>query len=448
MPTSAAVAGAALTGGGLLLVATRRERGARAAGAADLAAARAEQNRLLEALQRLATGIDQSRAGIAQTLVQVRSGHIPDVMPRMAAPLPTGDLGRDLSAALTVAYEEARHAVVHAAQVQTRLLSGERELADIVRSIAPRLMTTVIETLAVIDTVEDAVEDPDLLHELFTIDHLVIQVRRAVESLAVLGGSTPSREAEPVLVPTVVRRAVQEIRDYTRVRLTQVQEHVSLPGYVTPALVHLLAELMENATRYSAPDTTVEVSTTHVSEGLAVDVEDWGLGISAPRLAALNALLAEPETVDTRQCLVEGQIGLLVAARLAARHRITIRLQSTTAGTRASVIVPAALLCAPDPEPRSAVRHSAPGTAGPRPTKPSPSPSGLPRSSGPGSSLPRQHPDHDAGDSRPPLPLRSRTPVTMPEAGADAVSAAPTGEPTAGLAARFLSRTPREPDPG
>ncbi|MGW4032131.1 ATP-binding protein [Streptomyces sp. NPDC004838] len=415
-------------------------------------AVRAERDQALEALGRIARRIEHGRTGIAHALEQVRPVHIPQA-PRLRLPAPTGDLGRDLDAALAHVHREARQAVVDAAEFQTRFLDGERELADIVRSIAPRLMAAVTQTLTVIDTVERAVEDLDLLHELFAIDHLVIQIRRAVESLAVLGGSTPPREAEPVLVTTVLRRAVQEIRAYQRVRVVRtVREQVALPGYATPAVVHLLADLLDNATRYSAPETQVQVRTSFTDAGLAIEVDDRGLGISPEKITGLNRLLAAPETADTRQRLVDGRIGLLVAARLAARHKIPIRLRHRAGGgTAATVILPTVLLCAPEPgAPRPATREPVPGTVGPRRAEAVPVSTGLPLRTA--RARRKALPGRGAGDARPPLPLRSHTNSgsAPPPAGTGPASPASYGAPTPGLAARFLSRgqhAPGSPDP-
>ncbi|MEU0215052.1 ATP-binding protein [Streptomyces sp. NPDC006265] len=354
-------------------------------------------------------------------------------------------------AALQHAQVEAWQAVLAAAAHQHRLLNDQAELAEIFRSIAPRLQALINRTVAVISAVERSVEDPDLMHEIFGVDHLVTQIRRAVESLAVLGGSTPTRDAEPVLVATALRRAVQEIPDYQRVRVAIPKQRLALPGYVSPNVVHLLAELMENATKFSS--TKVEVHTTHVPGGLAIELLDRGAGMSDRKRAQLNQLLKAPETADPRGRLRDGQIGLLVAALLAQRHKIDIHLRpNVMGGTHAIVVLPDELLVAPKDEQPGASRIAEPP---PRPVSqpigPAPSAplagrarSGLPRRLPQGRPQGHDHhglpvepgPDSSAG-ARPALPRRSeahRAPEPPAQQG-------PSGHPTSDLMARFNSRT-------
>ncbi|MFJ4151949.1 ATP-binding protein [Streptomyces galbus] len=222
------------------------------------------------------------------------------------------------------------------------------EQTDVFVHIARRLQVLVSRALDALAEAESGVEDPDLLHTLFVIDHLVTRTRRALESLAVLGGETPRRVRQPLLFSTVLRQAVAEIEQYQRVRVVMPSSRLMLPGYAGPSVIHLLAELVENAAKFSPPETQVIMRTEEVPAGLVVEVEDRGLPMSREKRARMNQLLAAPDHVDVRAQLADGQTGLLVAARIAQQHGIHVELRSNLmGGTQAVVVLPSTLLVAP-----------------------------------------------------------------------------------------------------
>lgn len=450
LPPVVAGAAAVTAAGGVVWWMALRNRSVRQA-VSEMRQGLAERDRVNEALRRIRAEVEQGRQHIAWAMSAVRRGNLGAGHSPPVAASPSGDLGADVMAALQHAQAEAWQAVLAAASHQHQLLNGQAELAEIFRSIAPRLQALINRTLAVITAVEKSVEDPDLMHEIFGVDHLATQIRRAVESLAVLGGSTPTRDADPVLLATALRQAVQEIPEYMRVRVAPPKQRLALPGYVSPNVVHLLAELMENATKFSS--TKVEVHTTQVPGGLAIEVLDRGPGMSDPKRAELNQLLKAPETADPRGRLRDNQIGLLVAALLAQRHRIDIHLRpNVLGGTHAIVVLPDDLLVAPKDSQPSAGRIAGPPprsvsqSVGPRPSAPAAgrAHSGLPkRLTG---SRPRAQ-DHqgvsvEAGadpsmGAKPALPRRSdahRAPEPPAQQG-------PSGHPTSDLMAQFNSRT-------
>ncbi|MGW7199406.1 ATP-binding protein [Streptomyces chryseus] len=351
---------------------------------------------------------------------------------------------------------EARQTVISAAAHQRGMLSEQAELAEIFKSIAPRLQSLVDRCLDVISAVEKSVADPDLMHELFRVDHLVTQMRRVVESLRVLGGSVPSRDSAPVLVVTAIRRAIAEIPKYQRVRPALSHERALLPGYVSPNVVHLLAALMENATTYSSDP--VEVYTHRAATGgVVIELLDRGTGIPQEKRDALNRLLAAPENEDVPSRLREGQIGLLVAALLAKRHNITIQLHpNLVGGTRAIVVIPNQLLIADEeeaPDIRVAGMRNAAAPAGPaRPVRPvhrSDDTTELRRIPPPPLESPRPQQPTAHGDGKPPLPRRTQA---HQGARVPPPQQVPTGDATAGLMASFRSgmaraqeQTPRPP---
>ncbi|MCL3998862.1 sensor histidine kinase, partial [Streptomyces lavenduligriseus] len=289
---------------------------------------------------------------------------------------------------------------------------------------------------------EQSIEDPELLAEMLRVDHLLTQIRRYAESLAVLGGSTPSRDSEPVLVVTAVRRAVAEIPKYARVRVGPTDQRAAVPGYVSPNLVHLLASLMENATDFSRDK--VEVFLHQAGTGIAIEVLDRGTGMSQDKREALNRLLAAPETEDPRVRLREGQIGLLVAAKLARLHGITIELgPNIVGGTRAVVVIPPNLLVSADvppnapPPPRA--RPFAPAAPPQQGRVPSPAEVAAQRR--------RSLPSRSTGEATVPvgqggkraLPRRGAANTRVPRKPPQA----PAGHPTSNLMADFQrSQTP------
>ncbi|WP_189696649.1 ATP-binding protein [Streptomyces chromofuscus] len=447
MPAEAGVLAACTAAGGLLWWASARSISARKA-VARAEQIRTERDEALQTLNALLTTIDNGRGHVRWALGQVEQGaastnfRAADESPR------TGDVRIDVRAALEQGFTEAWQTVMTAAAHAHRTLNTQAELAEIFKSVAPRLQGLVNRSIHVISEVEKNVEDPDLMHEMFRVDHLLTQIRRAVESLAVLGGNLPSRNSAPILIATAIRRAVAEIPEYARVRVALTQLTTAVPGYVSPNLVHLLAALMENATEFSTEK--VEVHTHQTDGGIAIEVVDRGTGMSPQKRDALNRLLAAPEMEDPRVRLREGKIGLLVAALLAKRHKITIRLgPNIVGGTQAVVVLPHELLVEAHDEHKPSTHvtetpaaSSAPSTA-PRTSAALPArPDGVPRRIPPTPAPTAQpHSPAVADGSKPALPRRD---VTQQKVQAPPPrQQGPTGRPTGGLMASFRSRTPR-----
>jgi hypothetical protein len=205
--------------------------------------------------------------------------------------------------------------------------------------------------LRLIDILERSEDDPGRLASLFQIDHLVTRMRRNSDSALVLAGHETSRdEAEPVTLVDVLRAAVSEIEQYNRVVLdVPVDDWVS--GDAVADTVHLLAELLENATAFSPKTTQVIVSGHPVRGGLLVSITDAGTGIAEEYLGQLNWQLAHPSDADAA---VSRHMGLFAVAHLAARHGISVALDlPPEGGTAAEVYLPASLILpdAPGPVP-------------------------------------------------------------------------------------------------
>ena len=190
-----------------------------------------------------------------------------------------------------------------------------------------RRSQSLIERLArTIDSLEQNEEDPDRLSNLFSMDHLVTRMRRNSENLLLLAGHDSARKwSEPVSLADVVRAATSEIEQYARVTLT-VQSGVAISGQAVSDVVRLLAEIIENATIFSAKDTQVRVAAQELtSGGVLIEVSDSGVGVSAPRLAEMNSRLIDPPAIDVS---VSRHMGLFAVARLAERHGVRVRLRA------------------------------------------------------------------------------------------------------------------------
>ncbi|WP_141662895.1 ATP-binding protein [Streptomyces sp. Wb2n-11] len=415
--------------------------------------ARKDRDEALRALEAVIAAVNEGRQKVRWAAEQAEQGATHTSFSPPVAPARTGDVRTDAVTLLQAAFEESWRTVLAAAARQHQKLNAQAELAEIFKSIAPRLQSLVNRSITEISEVERTIEDPELMAMVFRVDHLQTQIRRVVESLAVLGGSTPSRDSAPVLLATAIRRAVAEIPEYQRVRVAASQHtSVALPGYVSPNVVHLLAALMENATRFSSDK--VEVFTHQAGSGIAIELLDRGTGMSQPKREALNRLLAAPETQDLRARLREGRIGLLVAALLAKRHKITIRLApNIVGGTQAVVVIPQDLLVSPDMQ----SLNNRPPTQDPRPSMPSgpalgprtrPRPDDtaeLPRRIQP--ALPGDEAVaaalRDQSEGRPALPRRGEARRrVLPSA-----PQAPAGNATGGLMAHFSSRRPSKDTP-
>ncbi|MFD2417128.1 sensor histidine kinase [Amycolatopsis pigmentata] len=217
---------------------------------------------------------------------------------------------------------------------------------EVFGKLARRLQSLVNRAIQRVDGLEREIEDPELLRGLYEIDHLATRVRRQSENLAVLGGGVAQRRSNTaVSVYAVLRSAVAEIEHYKQVSIVPV-EGVSLHGHAVAEIIHLLAELLENATTFTAPDAPkVVLRAQRVTAGLAVEIQDRGLGMTAEDLHRINRLLDGSATIDLGELLSDGRIGMAVVKELARRHNIRVQLQSNIfGGIDAAVVIPHTLL--------------------------------------------------------------------------------------------------------
>jgi signal transduction histidine kinase len=278
------------------------------------------------------------------TLVDaLRQGEPPPQRTTRRRPPEEADDFELLAADLARAHDGAVTAVVRAAQLSSQT-SSEQKL-EVFVNLARRLQSLVHREISILDDLENEIEDPDLLKGLFHVDHLATRIRRHAENLAVLGGAVSRRQwSNPVNMTEVLRSAIAEVEQYSRVKLVPPIDG-ELRGHAVADVIHLLAELIENATVFSAPQTQVLLRANLVTSGLAVEVEDRGLGMPVGEQDRMNALLTDPDQVNVASLLADGRIGLYVVSQLARRHGITVRLQTNIyGGVQAVLVVPEALL--------------------------------------------------------------------------------------------------------
>ena len=234
-----------------------------------------------------------------------------------------------------------------AAVAEARTREG---ISTVFLTIAHRSQVVVHKQLALLDRAERDEANGDQLELLFQLDHLATRSRRNAENLIILGGEQPGRRwRNPVALMDLVRGAVAESTEYTRFQTRPVPE-VRIAAHVVADVVHLLAELMDNATAFSPPESPVIVSGVIVGRGVVVEVIDQGLGMSESEFAERNAMLADPPDFSVAALSGNSRLGLFVVAKLAGRHDISVRFtESEYGGVRAVVLIPSALAEAADP---------------------------------------------------------------------------------------------------
>jgi signal transduction histidine kinase len=265
------------------------------------------------------------------------------------APVPEAFSGpdSDLFAALARDLQRERHAAQQAVAQTATLVSGggPDQRVEVFVNLARRMQSLVHREIQLLDDLEGQVEDPVLLKGLFTVDHLATRMRRQSESLAVLGGAVSRRQwSRPVTMHEVLRAAVAEVEQYSRVKVVPPVEGTLLGSAVTD-VIHLVAELIENAAKFSPPHTQALLRAQNVTAGLAIEVEDRGLGMLPADQQRMNVLLADPGRVNISELLRDGRIGLFVVSALARRHGIRVQLRGNIyGGIQAVVVLPKALI--------------------------------------------------------------------------------------------------------
>lgn len=238
------------------------------------------------------------------------------------------------------AFDQVHREAVRLAAEQAMLRGN---VNAIFTNLSRRNQSLIEGQLTLITDLENNEADPDQLESLFRLDHLATRMRRNGENLLVLAGEEPGRRwNQPVPLVDVLRAAASEVESYERIELSGVPE-TEIHGQSVTDLVHLLAELLENATTFSSPQTKVRVTATRLPDSrVMIEIHDKGIGLTAEDFADINHKLANPPTVDAA---VSQRMGLFVVGRLSDRHGIRVQLRPSgeQAGTTSLVMLPDAI---------------------------------------------------------------------------------------------------------
>ena len=261
------------------------------------------------------------------------------VADQVAEPLPVRS--RDEFGQVTEAFNAVHLEAVRTAAEQAALRAS---VATMFVNLARRSQILVDRLIGHLDRLERGEEDPDRLAELFQLDHLATRMRRNDENLLVLAGADSTRvQREPAALIDVLRAAQSEVEHYTRIEFGMIDRDIEVSAHAVNDMVHLVAELFDNATAFSPPNSHVVVEARRLGDGAVLSVEDRGIGISREQLRDLNERLANPPMVDVA---VSRMMGLVVVARLANRHGVKVELRpaDTERGTVADVGLPTSVM--------------------------------------------------------------------------------------------------------
>ncbi|PZT76923.1 MULTISPECIES: sensor histidine kinase [unclassified Streptomyces] len=294
-----------------------------------------QMSRSMRRLRTAAFGIAEQRL---PALVDQLSRTDPGRVDTRVQPIPINS--QDEIGEVARAFDQVHQEAVRLAAEQAMLRGN---VNAIFTNLSRRNQSLIEGQLTLITDLENNEADPDQLESLFRLDHLATRMRRNGENLLVLAGEEPGRRwNQPVPLVDVLRAASSEVESYERIELSGVPE-TEIHGQSVTDLVHLLAELLENATTFSSPQTKVRVTATRLPDGrVMIEIHDKGIGLTAEDFADINHKLANPPTVDAA---VSQRMGLFVVGRLADRHGIRVQLRPSgeQAGTTSLVMLPDAI---------------------------------------------------------------------------------------------------------
>ncbi|MFC5216248.1 nitrate- and nitrite sensing domain-containing protein [Streptomyces coerulescens] len=293
----------------------------------------------------VARSMIRSLRRLEETATKVAQDRLPELVKQLSESDPqdvdtsvesVGVHSRDEIGQVAAAFDDVHREAVRLAAEQALLRGNVNAMFT---NLSRRSQGLIQRQLSLISELESREADPDQLSSLFKLDHLATRMRRNGENLLVLAGEEPGRRwTRPVPLVDVLRAAASEVEQYERIELAAVPT-TEVAGRVVNDLVHLLAELLENATSFSSPQTKVKVTGHALPDGrVLIEIHDTGIGLSPEDLAAINERLASPPTVDVS---VSRRMGLFVVGRLSQRHGIRIQLRpSDSGGTTALVMLP------------------------------------------------------------------------------------------------------------
>jgi signal transduction histidine kinase len=295
---------------------------------------------------RITRSLSRRLRGLRMATLSLAHERLPDVVAKLErgekvdveSAAPPLDYGRDELGQVAQAFNTAQRTAVHTA---VELADTRRGFQKVILGIARQSQNLVNMQLTRLDALEREHSDPDVLKGLYELDSTASQLRRYEENLVIISGEQPRRSwREPVALIDILRSAVGEVAEYQRVEV-HTDEEVYLAPPAVADVIHLLAELIDNATVYSPAPSPVGVRAAMVAKGLVIEIEDRGLGMSEEDYASFNAQLAVPPKFDVVALADDLRLGMFVIAQLAHRHGIAVTLRSSPyGGTTAIVLIP------------------------------------------------------------------------------------------------------------
>src|SRR4051794_19893990 len=295
---------------------------------------------LIVPLRKVRTGaLEVAHEKLPDTIAKIRDGKEPEEI----TPIPVHS--REELGQLARAVDDMHRQAVTLATGEAQLRA---QVGAMFVTLSRRNTTLVNQQLALIESLEQDEEDPQRLEQLFSLDHLATRMRRTAESLVILGG-TSGRQAsyEELSVSDVIHAAVSEVQDYQRVRIDAAPDRM-ISGRAASDVVHLMAELIDNALTYSPPGSPVTIQAAEDNGKVEIEIIDSGLGMAGDALAQANESLKKggEVTIDTAR-----RMGLFVVSRLAEEHGLKVKLGRNTngGGIIASIILPHDVLISDEP---------------------------------------------------------------------------------------------------
>ncbi|GAB2717192.1 nitrate- and nitrite sensing domain-containing protein [Streptomyces bullii] len=394
---------------------------------------------------RITRSLSRRLRGLRMATLSLAEERLPDVVARLergekvdaeSATTPL-DYGHDELGQVAQAFNTAQRTAVLTA---VELADTRRGFQKIILGIARQSQNLVNLQLSKLDALERRHTDPDVLQSLYELDSTASQLRRYEENLVIVSGERPGRSwSRPVALIDILRSAVGEVAEYQRVEV-HTEEEVYLAPPAVADVIHLLAELIDNATAYSPAPSPVGVRAALVAKGLAVEVEDRGLGMSEEDYASLNAQLATPQKFDVVALADDLRLGMFVISQLAHRHGIAVTLRpSPYGGTTAIVLIPHDIVVREVPGDADAPdAPEASGVPDPQGTRTAPEPehaeaAEVPRTAGP------------ARESRTRTAVRT---AAAPVARRDGLAPLPRRVPQTSLVAELREEAPPAPEDG
>ena len=301
---------------------------------------------------RVSSSLLHRMAGLRTATLDLANKSLPDVVSRLNrgeqidAQAEAGELeldyGSDQVGQVAQAFNVVQRSAIGSA---VALADARRGFQNAIRITASRTQNLVNRQLAMLDEIERKHQDPDVLEDVYRLDSQATQMRRYEENLLIISGGRPSRRwTEPVSLVDVLRSAAGEVSEYQRITVT-ADDRVSLIGTAVADVVHLIAELLDNAVKFSPSICPVFVKAGSVAKGAAIEIEDRGIGMTTEQYAAVNQRLAQPPSFDVLALSGDGRLGMFVVAWLGSQRDIQVTLRpSPFGGTSVVILIPETLL--------------------------------------------------------------------------------------------------------